>query len=299
MIINEHSHLDDALTREVFSLIQLAQTVDLQSPLSEHVLLHLKHGGDLRARHLVGVENEKIIGYVHLDLTDEVSGPSVQVVVHPDFRNLGYGKQLLQRALLVAGKSLRLWSHGENAMARRLAESVGMKEIRTLLQMRRSLLSAIEPAVFPPTYVISTFNRERDEGNWLQANREIFAEHPEQGVWKPRDFEIRMKEEWFNADGFFIAQHENKIAGFSWTKVHSHSHEHDHVALGEIYVLGVSPNHRRRGLAKALTLHSLTYLRSLGLLEAMLYVNQEDRAALSLYEACGFRSWDVDTLYSF
>ena len=299
MIINEHSHLDDALTREVFSLIQIAQAVDLQSPLSEHVLLHLKHGGDLRARHLIGVEDEQIIGYVHLDLTDEVSGPSVQVIVHPAFRNLGYGKQLLQRALTVAGNSLRLWSHGENAMARKLAESVGMKEVRTLLQMRRSLLSAIEPPVFPPTYVVSTFNRETDERNWLEANREIFAQHPEQGIWKARDFEIRMQEEWFNPEGFFIIKCDNEIVGFSWTKVHSHSHGHDHVPLGEIYVLGVSPSHRGKGLAKALTLHSLTYLRSLGLLEAMLYVNKLDAAALSLYESCGFRNWDVDTLYSF
>lgn len=299
MIINEHSHLDDALTREVFSLIQLAQAVDLQSPLSEHVLLHLKHGGDLRARHLIGMEDEKIIGYVHLDLTDEVSGPSAQVIVHPEFRNLGYGKQLLQRALLDAGNSLRLWSHGENAMARKLAESVGMKEVRTLFQMRRSLLSAIEPAVFPPSYVVSTFNRETDEHDWLEANREIFAQHPEQGIWTARDFEIRMKEEWFNPEGFFIIKVDNEIAGFSWTKVHSHSHGHDHVPLGEIYVLGVSPSHRKKGLAKALTLHCLAYLRSRGLLEAMLYVNKLDTAALSLYETCGFRNWDVDTLYSF
>jgi mycothiol synthase len=59
------------------------------------------------------------------------------------------------------------------------------------------------------------------------------------------------------------------------------------------------PEHRGKSLGKSLTLHCLTYLRSLGLLEAMLYVNQEDKVALSLYEACGFRMWDVDTLYSF
>lgn len=299
MIINEHSHLDDVLTREIFSLIQFAQEVDLQSPLSEHVLLHLKHGGDFRARHLVGIEDNQVIGYVHLDLTDEVSGPSAQVVVHPQFRNLGYGKQLLQRALGVAGNSLRLWSHGENAMARKLAQSVGMKEVRTLLQMRRSLLSAIEPAAFPSGYTISTFNRDLDEGDWLVANQEIFAQHPEQGSWTLRDFDIRTKEEWFNPEGFFILKQKGRIAGFSWTKVHHHSHGHDHMPLGEIYVLGVSPNHRGQGLAKALTLYTLTYLRSLGLLEAMLYVNNEDSAALSLYESCGFRNWDVDTLYSF
>jgi mycothiol synthase len=69
--------------------------------------------------------------------------------------------------------------------------------------------------------------------------------------------------------------------------------------LGEIYVLGVNPEHRSRGLGKALTLHCLLYLRSLGLLEAMLYVNKDDASARALYESCGFRIWDVDTLYSF
>ena len=299
MIINEHSHLDDALTTKVFALVQLAQEFDMQSPLSEHVLLHLKHGGDPHSRHLLGMEADELIGYVHLDLTDEVAGPSAQVVVHPKFRNLGYGKQLLQRSLNVAGEKLRLWSHGENALARNLAQSVGKKETRTLLQMRRSLLSAIENPLIPSDYVISSYNPERDAESWLRANYEIFKEHPEQGNWTMRDFAIRMKEDWFDPNGFFILRYQNEIAGFAWTKVHQHSHTPDHSPLGEIYVLGVMPEHRGKSLGKSLTLHSLTYLRSLGLLEAMLYVNQEDKVALSLYEACGFRMWDVDTLYSF
>ncbi len=299
MIISEYSHLDESQTSAVFALIQLAQDVDLQSPLSEHVLLHLKHGGDIRALHLLGLEDDQIIGYVHLDSTDEVAGPSAQVVVHPEFRNLGHGKQLLHSALSLAGEKLRLWSHGENTLARMLAESVGMKEVRTLFQMRRSLLSAIEPATFPENYDLKIFNAQTDQNAWLAANQLIFQEHHEQGTWTLRDFEIRMKEEWFDPSGFFILRADGQIAGFAWTKVHSHSHGHDHMPLGEIYVLGVSPEHRSRGLGKALTLHCLLYLRSLGLLEAMLYVNKDDASARALYESCGFRIWDVDTLYSF
>ena len=299
MIISEHSYLDDALKQKVLTLVQVAQDYDMQSPLSEHVLLHLKHGGDTHSRHLVGIENNEVIGYVHLDLTDEVAGPSAQVVVHPEFRNLGYGKQLLEGSLSVAGKKLRLWSHGENTLARNLARSVGMKEVRTLFQMRRSLLSAIESASFSSDYQLSTFNFERDADEWICANSQIFIAHPEQGSWTMRDFEIRMKEDWFDPVGFFILRSNAQIAGFGWTKVHRHSHSENHSPLGEIYVLGVMPEHRGKSLGKSLTLHCLTYLRSLELLEAMLYVNKEDATAVALYESCGFRIWDIDTLYSF
>ncbi|MEN9923292.1 MAG: mycothiol synthase [Actinomycetota bacterium] len=299
MIISEFPHLDKSQTQFVLSLVQEAQVFDSQSPLSEHVLLHLKHGGDQHSRHLIAMEDEKLVGYVHLDLTDQVAGPSAQVVVHPESRNLGYGKQLLQKALDIAGGKLRLWSHGENTLARNLAQSVGMKEVRNLLQMRRSLLSAIDVPIFPAEFTIHTFNPDTDTTSWLQANTKIFQQHPEQGQWQLRDVEIRIQEDWFNPQGFFLLKHGDDIAGFSWTKVHSHSHGHDHIPLGEIYVLGVSPEFQGRGLAKALTLHSLQFLRSEGLLEAMLYVNKDDTAALSLYESCGFRAWDVDTLYSF
>lgn len=299
MIINEHTHLNDALTADVLTLVQRAQNFDMQSPLSEHVLLHLKHGGDAYARHLVGIEDGQVIGYVHLDLTDEVAGPSAQVVVHPSFRNLGYGKQLLQSSLNIAGTKLRLWSHGENTLAHHLAQSVGMKEVRTLLQMRRSLLSSIENPTLPANYHMSEFNYGRDAEAWLQANKEIFKVHPEQGTWTMRDFEIRMKEDWFNPGGFFILWYHTDIVGFGWTKVHRHSHSTDHLPLGEIYVLGIQPEHRGKSLGKSLTLKCLAYLQSLGLLEAMLYVDKDDKAAVSLYESCGFRIWDVDTLYSF
>ena len=44
-------------------------------------------------------ENEKIIGYAHLDQTDLVAGPAVELVVDPDHRQSGIGNQLTPHPL--------------------------------------------------------------------------------------------------------------------------------------------------------------------------------------------------------
>src|SRR5918912_145530 len=98
--------------REVEALLRAATDADGVQPLSEHVWLHLRQGGegpDLNVRLVVdGV----LAGYAHLDPTDPVAGPSAEVVVHPAVRGRGYGRRLVQSALNAApGHELRLWSH--------------------------------------------------------------------------------------------------------------------------------------------------------------------------------------------
>ena len=72
---------------------------------------------------------------------------------------------------------------------------------------------------------------------------------------------------------------------------------HGHDPIGELYVLGVSPTARGGGLARALTLAVLGYLRDRGLHEAMLYVDADNTAALKLYTSLGFTRFDVDVMY--
>ncbi|MGZ4613822.1 MAG: GNAT family N-acetyltransferase, partial [Kineosporiaceae bacterium] len=121
----------------VEALLHTATDADGVQPLSEHVWLHLRHGGegpDLNLRLLVGGE---LVGYAHLDPTDPVAGPSAEIVVHPAFRGHGYGRLLVQAALDAAPRhQLRLWSHGDHPAARALAESMGFSEVRRLEQWR-------------------------------------------------------------------------------------------------------------------------------------------------------------------
>jgi mycothiol synthase len=54
---------------------------------------------------------------------------------------------------------------------------------------------------------------------------------------------------------------------------------------------------RGLGLGRALTLAGLHHLRHLGLSAALLYVDADNEAAISLYRALGFAPWDSDTLF--
>ena len=66
------------------ALIDRITEHDGMRPLSEHVWLHLKGGGDDRGQHVVArAEDGTFVGYAHLDVTDEVEGPSAELAVDP------------------------------------------------------------------------------------------------------------------------------------------------------------------------------------------------------------------------
>src|ERR1700722_637040 len=95
----------------VLALVQRAAEDDGVSPLSEHVMLHLRYGGGPRARNVLLYDDGKLAGYGHLDPTDTVEGPAGEMVVHPDARRRGLGLRLGEALVAEAGPRLRLGAH--------------------------------------------------------------------------------------------------------------------------------------------------------------------------------------------
>ncbi len=286
----------------VLALVQLATEEDGVAPLSEHVMLHLRYGGDRQARNVLVLRDGQVVGYGHLDPTDPVEGPSGELVIHPAHRRLGLGLLLLQRlATEAAPGRLRLWAHGDLPAASRLAAAAGFVRVRALWQMRRSLQARLgRPQVVAPIK-IRTFAVGRDEDAWVELNKRAFARHPEQGAWTRADLDLREQEPWFDPDGFFLAERGSRLVGFHWTKVHGQDGrepKHPHAALGEVYVVGVDPSERGTGLGRALTLIGLRYLRSRGLFQVMLYVDEANTPAIGLYTSLVFTHWDTDVMFA-
>jgi mycothiol synthase len=294
--------LSPAEAGDALALVRRAAEEDGVSPLSEHVLLHLRYGGDPRARNVLLWQDGQLVGYGHLDPTDPVEGPAAEMVIDPAFRRHGLGLALGNALLAESGDGMRLWAHGELPAAARLAAAAGFHRVRALWQMRRSLQTRIGRPQLADGVSVRTFVPGQDEDAWVALNHRAFARHPEQGAWTREDLDLREREPWFDPDGFFLAERDGRLAGFHWTKIHGGRPdgpgEHGHEPLGEVYVVGVDPDERGTGLGRALTLVGLRYLRSRGLAQVMLYVDEMNSAAIGLYESLGFTHWDTDVMYS-
>ena len=309
--------------QQLVDLVDAATRHDGATPISEHVLLHLRHGGDADVRHLlVRRDDTRLVGYAHVDVTDAVEGPSAEMVVAPSAREQGVGRSLIEEALLVSdaaapGLGLRLWAHGESSAALALAQSMGFDRTRVLWQMRRSLVTPLPDAPLPEGVRLRSFLPGIDDDAWLAVNAAAFQGLPDQGGWSLDDLRRRLAEDWFDPSGFIVATtDEGEIAGFHWTKVHGgdhaggdddharlhaegveHAHDHGHVELGEVYVIGVAPAWQGTGLGRALLIAGLRHLASRGLPQAMLYVDAANTAAIGLYSSLGFTHWDTDVLF--
>ena len=301
--ITVRERLTEPEARDVLALVEAATEQDGVGPLSEHAMLHVRHGGDPRARDLLLASNGEVAGYAHLDPTDPVEGPSGELVIHPAHRGQGLGLLLTRALVAEAGeRPLRLWAHGDLPAAARLAAAAGFERVRALWKMRRPLQTELDEPRVADGVTIRTFVAGRDEDAWTALNARAFARHPEQGSWTREDLDVRERERWFDPDGFFLAERGSKLVGFHWTKIHSSgsgdAEPGEHEPIGEVYVVGVDPSEQGTGLGRALTLIGLRYLRGRGLSEVMLYVDESNTPAIRLYESLGFIHTDTDVMFA-
>lgn len=269
-----------------------AARADGMQAVSEQGRLQLRGGKREGVRHLLLTVEGELVGYAQLEDTDPVEAPAAELVVHPGHRGRGHGRALGSALLGASGKRLRVWAHGGKSAARHLAQVLGLTLFRELRQLRRPLgpLDISEP-VFPAGVTVRTFVPGQDDAAWLALNAAAFAHHPEQGSLTQRDLDDRKAEPWFDPKGFFLAERGGELIGFHWTKVHAEEQ------LGEVYVIGIRPDAQGGGLGKALTATGLRHLAAQGVPTAMLYVDADNTAALSVYERMGFMTHEVDLMY--
>jgi mycothiol synthase len=241
-----------------------------------------------------------LAGYARFDIG--VDGAlEAELVVHPSFRRRGFGTALLGRLLELAGsRPLDIWAHGDLPGSAELLAPHGFERARVLLQMRRDL-AGVDPdprPSLPDDVRVLPFRPGRDEAAWLGVNARAFAAHPEQGSWTADDILVREAEPWFDPAGFLLAWRGDPddggdLLGSHWTKVHPPGDGADE-PIGEVYVLGVDPDAQGLRLGRALTDLGLAHLRGRELKQVLLYVDEDNTAAVRLYEGRGFARFSVD-----
>ncbi|HET7396938.1 MAG TPA: mycothiol synthase [Intrasporangium sp.] len=290
------SGLADTEARQVLDLAARTAAADGAPALSEQFRLSLEARETDGVTHLLAYAGTPaLVGYAQCRSAADAEPESAELFVAPSARRRGVGSALL--AALPSGA--RVWSHGGDPDgAAAFAAARGLRPVRSLHLLGRSLRSGPawpEPRL-PQGYAVRSFEPGRDEDAWLRANAAAFASHPEQGSWDRHDLQLRMSQPWFDPAGLIVvvpAAAPDDVAAFHWTKV-----DPPDGSRGEVYILGVSPEHQGRGLGRVATVLGLEHLRERGLDDVVLYVDEDNPVALHTYRTLGFQGLEVHRQYS-
>ena len=251
---------------------------------------------------ILATEGDQPVGYGHLAPSDTTGDPHLvaAIVVDPAHRASNAVAPALLDALVTAGRDagadrIVLWMNGVDEAADAVVRAAGFELAGEQFQMRVPLPLPEVPQ-WPPGITVRSFVPGRDDESWVRVNNRAFLGHPDQGDWSETTLQRRIVEPWFDPAGFLLAVSPDGLAGFCWTKVHEDPRDG---RLGEIYVIGVDPDHQGTGLGRALTVGGLDHLhRERGCPTGMLYVDAANPPALGLYRALGFTVHRTDRSYA-
>ncbi len=283
-------HMDAEGQHEVSTLLTDAWRADGARPLNDHLWLDLREGGRAGFAGIIARDETHSHALAYCQVSRGNESWSFDLVIHPhhryDTHEIAPG--LLEAALDVVaregGGHVHWWVFEPNNLHRQLADDAGLTQGRRLIQLRRNLPLEQHLLDEVADFDTSSFVVGSDEDEWLALNNAAFRHHPEQGGWTRATIEARERESWFDADGFRVHRDNGAITAFCWTKAHLESDP----AMNEIYVIAVHPDRVGHGLGRKMAIAGLANTTTDATPVAMLYVDSDNAAALSLYASLGF-----------
>lgn len=225
--------------------------------------------------------------------------------VLPKFRGRGIARKLVGKALESLKqrgmKVAETWAQTDREACVHIFESFGFKQVRSTSMMKRSL-DDISCSIRENMKVEIRNMRVRDEEdikllNWL--DNETFKEHFN---FRPRTIEetkyALFETPWFKEQKWFFAVLSNQPVGYAGVGIDEELNKEKSMKWGWILDIGVLKPYRRKGIGTSLMLHSMQSLKSYGMEDALLYVDDMNPTnAIKLYEKLGFRVVRKNTVY--
>jgi mycothiol synthase len=238
-------------------------------------------------------------------LSSERKGVIQYLGVLPEFRGRGIGRKLVERALEShrkrGTKVVDAWAQSDRLACVRLFEGFGFKSVRLTSMMKRSLMDLGSDAQEVADVDIREM-RVDDDGEVALLNRldnEAFREHFN---YRPKSIEetkyALFEMPWFKVQKVFFACLHDEPVGYAVAGVDVGLNEEKKVEYGWVLDVGVLKSHRRIGVGTTLMFHSMRWLRSQGMRDALLYVDDTNPTeAMRLYKKLGFKVLRKNLIY--
>ena len=244
----------------------------------------------------------QIVGYVRVDWLDQTDGSrsyDLVCLLRPDLRAQGIGGAMLRWAEarireIAAGNpdDRTRWFGTENwdadRHASRLLAKNGYTSVRTFFEMIRPNLDDLPDASLPEGFEIRALDRGDVRVLW-EAEMKAFRDHWGGVDESETGFARYVGEPNLDPSLLVVAFAGDEIAGAVRNEISDAENEQFDRRRGVLASVFVRRPYRRRGLARALIVQSLSRLGERGMTSATLGVDADNPyAALDLYESCGF-----------
>ena len=242
----------------------------------------------------------KVVGYIDVRSELGIGRAVLDCLVHPEHRRKGLATELFHRASCRAREVGARVAHvnvGEdNVAARGLLAKLGFRFVRRFLELRRELSEAHLPAG-EQGGVASRHLQSGEEDKLAQIQNRSFA-----GTWgyNPTAVEeigYRLSLTGRSPQDVILICEGDRPVGYCWTEIDPAETAAMGTNKGRIYMLGVDPDYRGRGIGKRALLAGLAHLKSKGIEVAELTVDSQNAAACALYQSGGFKISSTSAWY--
>ena len=265
-----------------------------QRPSFEALRMVVEHPHMDPAHNLFFAEREgRFVGYAEVWRTPGRTRTVGRVLVHPDWRRRGLGTALLRhverRSRAEGGRYLDVLVAGQNEAGCRFLQSHGCTRVHYGWHMVLPDVRSAAAPLWPPGYTCRTFVPGQDEVISCRLENASF-----QGEWEYTPYPLAETEgfvqnPFFRPEGVFYAVSDGQVIGECWNWIDvPPSATPSPETRGDIWCLCVLPDHRGRGLGRALLLAGIQWLRQQGMIAACLTVDGANERARHLYESVGF-----------
>lgn len=234
---------------------------------------------------------ENILGYIDITAEPGIGRVVLDYWMHPKHRGKDLARQLfryaLRRATELGVNVAQINISHDDIAVKTLLSQLDFSFVRRFLELRLDIADIYWPDI----------NQASPECRYLQPGEEDKLTQLQNraftGTWgyNPNTVEEIVYDTHLTTcspEDIAIICQGDKVIGYCWTGV---ACERGAISKkkGRIFMLGVDPDYRGRGMARRVLLAGLAHLKSKSLAVIELTVDSENKAACALYESIGFR----------
>jgi len=236
--------------------------------------------------------DENMVGY--MDATPELNIGRVilNCFIHPDHRRQGLASKLLDyamhRAKELGAEVVHVNIPRDNVVAKSVLSKLGFKFVRRHLQLKLDI-SKVRWHDIAQTALQCRHLQRGEEDKLTQIQNRSFA-----GTWgyNPNTVEeiiYRTNLSNCSPQDVVLTCDGGKMVAYCWTRLVYEAEAALGERKGQIFMLGVAPDYRGRGIGKRVLLAGLSYLESKGVQIAEVTVDSKNPSARALYRSVGFK----------